>query len=167
MADKENCNDKTSIEELKEKYKEIKEKYNFPSFDELNREFQIEKASECESDYLIREIRKFVADKFSNYLRFIETILHPMNAPMFVFSIIKSISVEEKNKLTEAYKELAKYEVKVIKLDVSFNEEMEAEFIRESYKAWQKIKENILSVIEIMEKNWDNKFEGNNKGYFG
>jgi len=167
MVDKECCEDKSPLEELKENYEKIREKNNLPSFDEMNREFQIEKASEGESDYLIREIRKFVADKFSNYLRFIETILHPVNAPIFVFSVIKSIGVEEKNKLTEAYKELAKYEVKVIRLDVDFNEEREAEFIRDSYKIWQDIKKDVLSTVEVIEKNWDNKIEINGKGYFG
>ena len=159
--------DKSCLEELKKDYKKLQEKYNLPSFDSLNRDFQIEKVAEFESDYLIREIRKYIADKFSNYLRFVELILNPVNSPMFVFSVIKSIGVDEKNKLSEIYKELARFEVTLVKLDADFSEEKEAEFVNNSYNAWQRIKKEILSVVEVVEKNWDNKFENNGGRYFG
>ena len=165
MADKHE--DKSCLDELKKDYNELQEKYNLPSFDSLNRDFQIEKVAEFESDYLIREIRKDIADKFSNYLRFIESILNPVNSPMFVFSVIKSIGVDEKNKLSEIYKELARFEVTLVKLDADFSEEKEAEFVNNSYNAWQRIKKEILSVVEVVEKNWDNKFENNGGRYFG
>ena len=159
--------EKSDLENLKKAYQEVQKKYDLPYFEELNKDFQIEKASEIETDFLIREIRKFIADKFSNYLRFIEAILHPVNAPIFIFSIIKSIGVEEKKKLTDIYKKLAKIEIRLIELDVKFLEEKEAEFIKESYEVWQKIKEDMLEIIEVIKKNWDNKSEVNGKGYFG
>ncbi|MAH03870.1 hypothetical protein CMI39_03750 [Candidatus Pacearchaeota archaeon] len=160
---KKECN----LDNLKKDYKKIQTKYSLPSFEKLNEDFQIEKIAEVETDYLLREIRKFVADKFSNYLRFIEAILHPVNAPMFVFSVIKSIDIEDKNKLVEIYKKLAKTEVRLIEVDVDFSLEKEAEFINESYKLWQGIKKDLLDVIDKIKKNWDNKFEVNNKGYLG
>ena len=106
-------------------------------------------------------------EKFSNYLRFVETILNPTNAPMFVFSIVKSVGVEEKNKLVEIYKELTKIEIRLIELDTDFFEEKEVEFIKESYEIWQKIKKDVLEVVEVIKKNLDNKFEVNGKSYFG
>ncbi len=157
----------SDLRSLKKDYKEIQEKYHLPSFEELNEDFQIEKAAEVETEFLVREVRKFIADKFSNYLRFTEAILHPVNAPMFVFSIIKSLGVEEKKKLTEVYKELTKNEVSLIELDVKFSEEKEADFIKESYKIWQGVKEDILEIMGTIKKNWDNKFEVNGKSYFG
>ena len=158
---------KESLEKLKKDYSVIKKKYDLPSFEELNEDFNIEKISEIETDFLLREVRKFMADKFSNYLRFVEIILNPINAPMFIFSIIKSISNEEKNNLKEIYKKLAKIEVKVIELDISYKEEKEVEFIKESYKIWQEIKKDIALIISAVKKNWDNKFEVNGKSYFG
>ena len=35
------------------------------------------------------------------------------------------------------------------------------------YKDWQKIKESVLKIISTIKKNWENKTENNNKGYFG
>jgi len=90
--------EENNLENLKEDYKEIQKKYDLPEFERLNEDFQIEKLAEIETDFLVREIRKFMADKFMNYLRFIESILNPVNVQMFVFSIIKSIGEEEKKK---------------------------------------------------------------------
>ena len=157
----------SNLEKLKENYKEIQKKYDLPSFENLNKDFQIEKIAEIETDFLIREVRKFIADRFSNYLRFIETILHPINAPMFIFSIIKSMGVEEKKKLTNVYKKLAKNEMKLIEIDIEFSEKKEADFIKEFYKVWQEVKKDILEVLEKIKKNWDNKFKVDGKGYFG
>jgi len=155
------------LEELKKDYTKIEKKYNLPIFEKLNEDFQIEKIAEIETDFLLKEVRKLMADKFSNYLRFIEALLNPVNAPMFIFSVVKSINNGEKKKLTEIYKKLAKIEVELIELDIKFLEEKEAEFIKRSYKIWQDIKEDILSVINVIKKNWDSKFEANNRGYFG
>ena len=156
-----------NLKDLKKDYKKIEKEYNLPDFEKLNEDFQIEKVIEVKTDFLIREIRKFMADKFSNYLRFIEAILNPVNVSMFIFSIIKSIGVEEKNKLTDIYKDLAKIEVDLIELEVEFIEEKEANFIKEAYNTWQKIKKDLLNVVGVIKKNWDNKSEVNEKGYFG
>jgi hypothetical protein len=159
--------EKTDLELLKENYFEIQGKYGLPEFDKLNRDFQIEKIAENETDFLIREIRKFIADKLSNYLRFIELILHPANAPMFVFSVIKTIGSEEKKKLNAIYRKLSKSEVQLIELDIEFNEEKEVNFVKESYIIWQDVKKDVLEVVDVIKKNWDNKTEVNGKNYFG
>ncbi len=159
--------DEHNLDRLKEDYKKIQTKYNLPSFTELNEDFQIEKICDIETDILIREIRKFMAEKISNYLRFIETLLNPVNAPMFFFSMIKVVETDEKQKIPEIYKKLSKIELNIIELDISFSEQKEAEFIKESYKTWQEIKKDLLDVIENIKKNWDNKIEPDSKGYFG
>jgi len=156
-----------SLQEIKQEYKKIQEKHNLPSFEELNKDFAIERVTEIETDYLIKEIRKLIAEKISNYLRFLETLLQPINTPMFVYSIIKTYGEAEKEKLTEAYKKLAKKEVDLIETDLEFNEEKEAQFIKETFFLWQEVKKEILDVIQIIKKNWDNKSKPNGKGYFG
>ncbi|MBU2052935.1 MAG: hypothetical protein ABIJ14_03270 [Nanoarchaeota archaeon] len=159
--------EESKLDNLKKRYSVLRKKEGLPSFDELSRDFQIERISEVETDYLIREIRKLMADKFSSYLRFLEATLNPVNVPMFVFSITKSIGIKEKEKLTELYKELAKIEVSLIGVDVDFDEKKEAEFVKESFKTWQKTKKEISNFISVVKKGWDNKIEKNNKGYFG
>lgn len=158
---------KSELENLKKEYKVIQKKHNLPSFEQLNEDFHIEKIAEIETDFLTREIRRFMTEKFLNYLRFIETILHPINAPMSIFSIIKSLGIEEKKQLTEIYKKLAKTEIVMIRLDLNFSEKKDADFIKKYYKLWQEIKNDLLNIVEVIEKNLDNKFDAGIKGYFG
>ena len=157
----------SSLEDLKKDYKVIQEKYSLPSFEELNEEFYIEKLSETETDFLLREIRRMVAERLFNYLRFIESLLNPTGVPMFVYSIIKTFDVEEKEKLTEVYKRLAKKEVDLIEIDIESSDEKEVEFIKDSYKLWQDVKGDVLDVVQVIKKNWDNKVEEDKKNYFG
>jgi len=157
--------DKNCLEELKEKYSEMQERHNLPSFQEMNEDFGIEKISEVDFEILIREVRKYVADKFMNYLRFIETILNPSNASMFIFSIVKTIDKDEKEKLTEIYKKLAELELDIIELEVYFYEEKEAEFIKNSFKIWQAIKQDFLKIIQKIKKDWNKEGEKRNTSF--
>lgn len=159
--------EKFDLGKLKEDYNKLQIKYVLPSFDELNKEFNIEKIAENETDFLLREIRKFIAEKSSNYLRFIEVVLNPANAPMFIFSVIKSLGSEDREKLAEIYKKLSKNEIELLILDVEFSEEKDAAFIKEFYRLWQEIKKDMLGIVDAIKKNWDNKSEMKGKDYFG
>lgn len=156
-----------NLENLKKEYKKIQTKHNLPDFQKLNEDFHIEKIAEVETDFLIREIRKLISEKLAGFMRFTETLLNPTNAPMFVFSMIKSIGQNEKTKLTEIYKKLAKSEINLIELDTEYSEKKEAEFIKNSDKLLQEIKKDTLQILDTIKKNWDNKFPNNNKKYFG
>lgn len=159
--------EKSDLKELKKNYKVIQTKHGLPGFDELNADFGIEKIAEYETDFLIREARKFIAEKSSNYLRLIETLLNPVNAPMFVFSFIKLLTADDKKILAEIYKKLIKDEVKVLELDLHFSNDKEAKFIKEFYTEWQGIKKDLLEILKKVNANWDNKSEKDSKGYFG
>lgn len=155
------------LNKLKEDYEKLSRKHRLPSFNEMNKDFWIEKLSESETDILIREVRRMVGDRLANYIRFIENLINPVNVPMFVFSIIKLIGPEEKKTLSEQYKKLVKNELKFIECDIDFNEAKEADFIRESYELWQEMKKEISGILEKADKKWDSKEEENSKGYFG
>lgn len=157
----------SNLDLLKESYLSIKDKYDLPDFEALNKDFHIEKISESETDFLVREIRKYLADKFSNYLRFIEAILNPVNAQFFVFSLIKTLGTSEKEKFSDIYKKLAKKEVEVIELDIKYSEEDEARFVKESFELWQEIKKDLLEIVGVIKENWDSRVENNGKNYFG
>jgi len=159
--------EKFDLNTLKERYKGFQEKYNLPSFERLNEDFQIEKAAELETDFILREVRKYVTDKFFNYLRFIESILTPNNAPMFVFAITKTLGQKDREKLIELYKRIAKIDIDLIELDIEYSEEKEAKSIKEYYLLWQSIKKEFLEIVDVIRKNWDTKLEDNGKGYFG
>lgn len=155
------------LDDFKNDYARLQEKHGLPGFEQMNEDFSIEKLAEVKTEYLVREVRKFVADKIGNYMRFVEALVQPSNVPMFVFSIVKSMGDEGQKKLKEIYKKIAKLEIDLIELDLVCAEEKEAQFIKEAYKIWQQIKAESLDVVELIRKNWDNNIKKDSKGYFG
>ena len=67
--------EESKLAKLKKNYSEIGKKHKLPSFEEMNKEFQIEKVAEDETDFLLRDIRKAVGDKLANYMKFAEAVL--------------------------------------------------------------------------------------------
>ncbi len=154
------------LNDLKKEYAVLQKKYKLPPFDQLNLNFDIERALERETDYLLREIRRNVADKVYLYLKFCEMILNPSNAPFFMFSLIKNLSAGEKKKIDELYKKLAKMDIDMMDLDLNYSEKKEADFINSIFKEWKGINENLTLVVKSFKGSFDKSNEGNSKAYF-
>lgn len=164
MVDKE----ESCLEEVKKRYSELQTKYGLPDFKKLNEDFQIEKVSETETEVLLKEIRKYMFDKFSNYMRFLESLLNPVNASVFTFSVLKTLNADDKKIVEEIYKKLMRLEVDLMEIDIEYVEEKEAKFIKNSSEIWDGIKSDWIKIVECIKTNWDNKVEkGEGKGYFG
>lgn len=161
--------DKSDLDILKECYEVIQKEFSLPDFDDLNEDFGVEKIKDEDTDFLIREVRKNISDKFSGYLRFIETLLSPGNAQMFVFAMLKILDNNDKAILQKVYKKLAKKEIEVIELDLKYDSSKEAEFIKTSYELWNEVKEDLLKIVIKIKDNWS--FNGDNStksgNYFG
>lgn len=152
---------------LKKNYAELAKKYKLPDYKTLNEEFDIEKLQELETETLLREIRKVVMDKVISYLRFIELLINPSNAPMFFFTILKGIDSADKKVIEETYNKLGRLEVEVISVDNDYSEKNEAEFINHVYNEWKGIKECMKQISMALQKGWDKKHEKKDKSYLG
>ena len=75
------------IQEIEKEYNPLKEKYNLPEFKKLAEDFDIEKVVEKETSFLLREIRRAIAEKISAYLHLFETLVNPASPPVFVFNL--------------------------------------------------------------------------------
>mgnify|MGYP001585665227 FL=1 len=154
-----------NLDELKLKYVEFKERYGLPEFFELNKVFEIEEV-DVETDFLLRSMRKVITEKIANYMRFFEVVLNPSNAPMFFFNFIKKLNNQDKEILGNVYEKLGYIEIELIKMDLDYKEETEAEFIRKIYILFDEIKPEILGILDKMSGNGNLKKE--DKGsYFG
>jgi len=152
---------------LKKDYEQLEKKYKLPSYQQLNEEFDIEKLQELETETLLREIRKIAMDKIIAYLRFIEMLLNPSNAPMFFFAMLKGLDSSDKKILEDLYSRLGKIEIKVIEIDNDYSEKNEAEFIKQLVAEWKNIKEDMKKISKSLQKGWDKKSEKKDKSYLG
>jgi len=153
------------LDELKLKYNELSKKYDLVDFYELNKIFDIEEI-DSETDFLLRKIRRVVADRIAGYLRFVELILSPSNAPMFFFKLVQKLEEPDKIVLGEIYEKLGNFEIEIIALDLDYNEKDEADAIMKMYKVFLEIKKNLLKIIKTL-SNGVNKKRDLNRSYFG
>lgn len=150
-------NAKSNLDELKDVYSKLSKEVSLPDFDVLNKDFGIEKIQVDETDFLVREIRRYVADKFSSYLRLIESILQPSNSQMFVFMMIKSLSSSDMELLQGIYKRMARKEIEIIELDLEFDFDREVFFVNSANEMWQDIKKELFSIVDKVKLNWDSE----------
>ncbi len=162
MAEKE----KTLVE-LKKNYEQYTKRYKLPSFHELNRDFEAERVYERETDFLLREIRKVMMDKVLGYLRFVELLLNPTNAPLFFFGLVKGMGMDDKKTLEKIYAKLGEFEIDVIELDNDYTDEKEAQFILNVFKEWQQVKSDLKGVVGSLRSGWNQKTIPKEKGYMG
>jgi hypothetical protein len=157
----------SSLEELKKEYSILQKKYSLPSFQNLNEDFGIEKACEGEFDLLLREIRRYLWDKVASYMRLVENLINPVNVPIFIFSIVKSLNDRDKKALNEIYKKMGEIEIDLIEIDLIYSEEKEAKFIKECFDVWQVIKKDLVEIVGKVKSSSEEGPKNNDKNYFG
>ena len=157
-----------NLDKLKHEYKLLQEKYNLTSFEKLNEDFEIEKIAESETDFVLREVRKMIVGRLFDYLKLIESILNPSNASMLVFAIAKAVGVKERETLADLYKKIGRIQTEIVKLELEYSEEKEAESIKKYVELWNnELRKPLNEIMDSIQKNLDNKTEDNGKGYFG
>jgi len=155
------------LDKLKREYEKLRKKHLLPSFEEINKDFEIEKLQERETETLSREIRRAISEKSLAYLKFVEMFMNPSQAPMFFLALVKSLDSDDRELLNELYIELGKFEIKSIALDNEYNEKRDVEFIKSFYKKWQGIKKKFGKVMDGVEKSWEKEVEKKGRGYLG
>ena len=155
------------LDELKKDYKKLQEKHSLPEFDKLAEDFDVEKAQEKETSFLLRDIRRAMNEKLSSYLHLFETFINPTSPPMFVFSLLKNADEKDKELMKKMYKEFSKVQIDMLKLDTIYNEEKEAAFIKDIFEKWQDLKKEISGLLEKLDKDFDLNNNQVKRGYFG
>lgn len=155
------------LESLKLKYETARKKYNLPAFALLNEQFEIERIADRETEMLLREARKAITEKAVAFLRFLELMLNPSNAPFFMFAIIKNLNSPDKKTIEQIYERLCEFEIKAIGLDLKYNEAKEAEFIRYASKEWKNMEGQFAELGEIITRAWKTSSKKKERSYFG
>jgi len=154
------------LKDLKKEYEKIAKKYSLPKFSEMNKRFEIEKLAGRETEMLVREIRRIMMEKASNYFKFSEVFINPGTAPMFFLAAIKKMDGIDKKPLEELYIELGKLEVEAISLENIYDEKKEADFIKKTYKKWEDISKRFGSLMERVMKSAEKQSEKKERSYF-
>lgn len=153
------------INDLKKEYDILQKKYDLPSFQELNENFEIDKIDR-NSFTLMRSIRKIVMEKLINSINFLEFLINPVNAPRMYLNYLKNISVSDKQLIDEIYSSFAKISLDSLELEVNYSEKKEALLIVNVNKLWNEKKEDFSKIL-VNIKNPIPQEAKKEKSYFG
>jgi hypothetical protein len=137
---------------LKEKYSEYQKRFSLPSFESLNKEFEIEDI-EQETELLLPKIRAKIHDKFDSYAAIMESNLQPDSTFTSLYEV-HYVSDEQKQNSYSVFKKLM-YLIRFSEyLAVSNRDDEIARFIKQSFEEWSSIKVNVEKHIKELMGVW-------------
>lgn len=152
-------------EKIKKKYNELKSRYSLPDFEELNKNFEIS-AIEHE-DFLLRQIRKRIANKINAMCEFLEDLLSPDNNMANIYEY-KAFDDDERKKIFELYRRLKVLEKSALELSLNPDEKNDADFINNFFSSWDKIRDEMAGFIKKIKSFWEKEStKSSGVGYFG
>ena len=155
------------VETIKQEYEKLSKKYKLPNFKELNEDFDVGKIDCCNTETILRDLRKIMVGKFASLLQLVELLLNPSNGSMFHMFLVKGVNGNEKEDLNKLFQILGTIQIDSFSLDISYSEKAESNFIISSFKSWNEIKPLLITIINSLKKNWKEKTNKKNKSYFG
>jgi len=155
----------TKLERFKKEYEIARKKHKLPKYEEINDDFEIEKLCDKETDFLIRNIRREMLEKMANYMRFLEALMNPSNAPFLFMALGNQVAEKEKKIIGDLYSKFGKYFIKSVELDNESSEKQEVELILEICKEWKEIKKDFKELAATFNASFERKKEKKAKNY--
>ena len=137
---------------IKERYQELRKKHKLPSFNEINKEFEISTIEK--EEFLLREIRRKIAEKIEAYTKFLEDILHPDPPTTSNMYESRIFNDEDRNEIFKIYKRLMFFDRFSIETAVDEDDKKSSEYINAVFKEWGELKKQFLSFVKKSKESW-------------
>ncbi len=150
---------------MKDKYEKLRKKHGLPSLGEMDAAFEV---GSIEKDAnVLREIAKRIYDKVDSYTQVFESLIHP-DSRFSVMLEASLITPKERPVLNQLYNKGMRITREALELGVDYNEEKAVRLIKNSYKEWNSMKPEMISIIGKMKKAWSEQVKiEEDRGYFG
>ena len=149
------------MKNLKENYSKLASQYGLPSYEELDKDFELLYARELfEISRPLVFIRRRICDKIGWTCGMLQGLIQPNPGSMLSIEESSFFTKEEKQEnFVKLLKSLMYFTRKSIALDLESTNEEEAEFIKEICKKWAEIKPTIKKISEQLKDGWKNDKE--------
>ncbi len=137
----------------KKDYEQLRKKHKLPTFEVLDREFEIEDIEE--KTHLLNKIRDKILDRIEFLIKIIDRHLHPEIDSFAHAYECNCFSDKEKEELVKIYQELMKYHRSFLMADVGTDEKLTASIINNLIKNWDKLKKSLLSFVKKLREHWE------------
>ena len=153
---------------IKKDYEGLAKKYNLPSFDSLNNEFEIITIEK--EDFLLREIRRKIDEKIELYIKFLESLLQPDTVSLSDIYEYRFFDDKERHDIFELFRKLMFFSRYSIETSITEDNKKSAEFINRLWEEWEDLKNKFSSLVKKTKEDWLNEakiIEEDKGGYLG
>ncbi len=136
---------------MEELYNKLKENHALPDFNVLDAEFEI---SAIEDEvFLLREIRKCVAEKIESSIKFLDGLFHP--DPGFAsYREAELFNNADREAMISIYRRLMFFKRNNTELTFDDSDELNAKFLNDFMNEWPEIKSSILVFVKRLKDSW-------------
>lgn len=149
--------------DVEQEYKKLK--YNLPNFKELDNEFEVSFITE--KSFLLKSIRRKVTEKIILCCRIIESLIYPTQNNIITITEAKNFSEDQKKRMENIYKKLMIFERESLILDINPSDKEDVDYINNIFKYWNKLKKDMIKIVEIMKHSWIKEERLDKNNYFG
>ncbi len=150
---------------IKDSYAKLQKKHNLPDFDRINNEFEISLIEK--EDFLIRAVRRKMADKIGNYAKFLEDLLQP-DTSFASMNEARDLGDEDKQHIFELFQKLMYFGTLSAQADLICDDAKDAEFITTFLGEWPALKQELVKLTERIKAGWTEKQgSGDRQQYMG
>lgn len=163
MADKEHVEnvkaDGEDLEKLKEEYEEARKKYNLPSFEEIDKEFELRKLES--GGFIIKDVRRIIVNKLQSFADWLTPILNPHPESLHSAIETKIFEKQEISDMLAFYKRLG-HLIHMSLIASLKTEQDEINFIKDILLEYPEMKIKILGYVEKIAEGWARNEEDKN-----
>jgi len=143
---------------IKDAYEHLKKTHVIlPEFDKLNNEFEI---STIETEeFLLRQIRRKIAERFEPVLELFEHIINPDPGSFNDAYECRALTNGEKKQLIELFRKMMENYRLLTEADLLCDDKTDADSIRKISDQWVEQKKQVIPLIKKLRANWQKQVE--------
>lgn len=154
------------MKNIEEQYGGLKEKYDLPSFQEINKEFEISTIEN--KSFLLREITNKIVERIDFFSGLFEDLLQPDPSLLRSMYEAKIFNDEERKTIYTLYKKLMVLNRQSVEVSLNREEKEDAFFIKKTFYEWKELKTSISKIVDKIKDSWKKETESKEElGYFG
>ncbi len=141
--------------DLEVEYEALMKRYDLPSYNEINYEFEISTLDIKKINSLSKGILRAMINKMALFLNYVEPVISPSPQGLHAFIEVQNTSNEEKKEAFDFYKKISKIYHKAYSIELIEDEKIIMEEIKNILKDWKKIKIEFKKLSDIINKSWE------------
>ena len=143
-----------NLEKLKIEYEKLRKLHNLPSFEEMEKEFEISAIKIDEAGILIKTLLRSISSKLGYYANLLEPVAAPMQPSLHTLIESNNISDENKQEIQIFYKYLNKLLHEYLYVETGDDKDI-GKFINKIFKEFPKIKEKERKFLKMIHEAWE------------